>query len=364
MIRQWVSFGIGCGLLAILAAPLLAQGGLQPRNQNTRGQQVGNQATGGQQNRQSQNKNQIAVPAKNTANPAAAIQMPPGFPLDQAHQQYVDQLLKVWENRSAKIKRYQFSFERYIYDESLCRWRDPVNKRLAACTTARGTVRYEAPDKGMYEVNRAWKFKGLKDVKNQLGQLVKEADYEEIKTENNKLQKEKWVCDGNSIFEYIYEEKRIYETKLPPEMRGTGLKNSPLPFMFGVKADEVKDRFWVKVRPQKNDQIFVLEVYPKRMEDRQNYSKIDLILSREPYLPLQLAMYSTNFHPEKNQNYVVFQFGNRKVDGAVSGAQQWMGNFVKPSLPNLLWKHVQRNPASNTAVDSAKLQKNPALNRK
>ncbi len=342
-----------------MTAGLAAQNQLQPRNtQNNQLQnRQGFQQQGGVQNNGVQNNGVQGnrVPAQNASNRTMQPRKPAGWtdPTPE-HQKYLDQLLLVWEQRSAKIQRYEFSFERWIYSPQFCRWRDPVNKRLAACTLARGTVRYQAPDKGMYEVTRAWRFKGVKKVKNQQGQMVEEADYEEIKDQNNKAEKEKWICDGNSIFEYDFETKRIYETKLPEDMRGQGLKNSPLPFLFGVKADEIKARYWVRVRPQNNNKIFVLEAFPKRIEDARNFKKIDLVLTRDPYLPVSLTMYAPNFDAKTNQSYTVFQFKDRKVDGGLSQINQWLGNFVKPNPPNLLWKVVERKPLANQPNSQAK----------
>lgn len=370
-------------VLAIFMAPAIAQAQVGPGNQqqNTAGQRQNQSGQSNpavrqqpQQNTQTPRQNQQAPGTR--ANPASSTQVVQPvrpFPeLDQQHQAFVDQLLSVWQQRSAQIKRYEFNFERWIYMPQYCKWRDPVNKRLAACTLARGKVRYKSPGKGMYEVSIAWRFNGVKPatdangqpLKNAQGQIIQKADYEEIKDANDKREQERWICDGNSIFEYDFEKKRIYETKLPPELRGQGLKHSPLPFLFGVDVKEMKERYWIRALPSKDEKAFTLEAYPKRIDDARNYKKIVLVLSRDPYLPAMLEMYHSNYDEKTNQSYTVFKFDQRKVDGKLSVALDWAGHFVKPRLPDggLQWKMIERKPLANDKFNQA--NRPTDLNRK
>ena len=52
---------------------------------------------------------------------------------------------------------------------------------------------------------------------------------------------------GQSIFEYKFNDKKLVERPLPPEMRGERIADGPLPFLFGPKADEMKARYWIRV---------------------------------------------------------------------------------------------------------------------
>ncbi len=360
--------------LLVLPVALEGQGQLQPRRTNpTRGVQQQNNQTGQLRPRnQTQTNPQFRNQQQNGGNTRPAttnrivqpIKPVRPFPqLDQEHQQSVDQLLTDWEQRSAQIKRYEFTFKRWIYMPQFCNWRDPINRRLAACTLARGKVRYLAPDKGMYEVVRAWRFDGVENVIDpktkkpmmdpKTGKPFQKAKYKEIRDEKNNPEMERWICDGNSIYEYDFGQKRIYETKLPAEMRGQGLKNSPLPFLFGAKVADIKQRYWVRAQKSTDRDKCILQAYPKRVNDARNYKRIDLVLSRDPLLPLSLTMYAPNFDAKKNQSYTVFTFEGRKVDGALSQIQHWTGNFVRPKEP-FGWKMIERKPVSSRPPTQAR----------
>lgn len=308
---------------------------------------------GGNGNLQNQNgRTQTPAQLASNTNP----RQPKGFPISASEQQFVDQLLTVWETRSSKIKRYQFEFVRWIYMSQVCNYRDPKNNKLVAATKARGSVRYQAPDKGMYEVYAAWKFAGEENVVQngvpvvQNGVPLKKAKYTAIKTNGNNPAREKWICDGKSIFEYDFEGKRITETELPREFQGAGLRNSPIPFVFGIKAQEMKERFWIRPIYSENKDVFIIEAHPRRREDAQNYKKLVIYLSREPYLPLQMEMYASNYDERTNQSYTVFQFTKRQVDGTLSGITQFAGNFIRPSLPGIQWKFQKgAGSANNTS---------------
>ena len=334
-IQAWV------GVLSVLwVLPLAAQQNT-PQFSNPQSAATGNPQQGVQQDQQPQQ---------------------PDFPelRDPKHEQFVNQLLNYWQQSSGQIKRYEFDFQRWIYSPQFCKWRDPANQKLAAATLARGSVRFQAPDKGMYEVHRGWRFNGTKEKTDDQGrpvlvngQPVLEADYQEITNDQQAPARERWICDGQAIYEYDFENKRIYETTLPADMQGEGLKKSPIPFLFGIQAEEMRNRFWIRVLPSNDDNVFVLEAHPKWAEDRQNYKKLVISLSREPFLPLQLEMYAANYDPQTNQSYTVFSFENRQVNDALSAAQQWLGNFVKPSIPNWQWKMVQRQGMNDAASNAA-----------
>ena len=380
-------------VLLMLPVALNGQGQLRPRNNTGGTQQNGTQQNGTQQNgtlqqrgtKQNQtgqlrpmNRTQTNPQFRNpqqqkgtNTRPASTnrIVQPikpvrPIPELDANHQKFVDQLLTVWEQRSAKIKRYEFEFERWIYMPQFCNWRNPANGRLAACTLARGKVRYQGPDRGMYEVTRAWRFDKVENVVDpKTKKTYQKAKYKEIRDEKNNPEMERWICDGKSIYEYDFVQKRIYETKLPAEMQGQGLKNSPLPFLFGAKAADIKERYWVRPRPSNDPNKFILEAYPKRISDAKNYKRVDLVLSRDPYLPVSLTLYAANFHPKTNQSYTVFTFKSRKVDQVVTKVQAWLGHFVRPRVP-FGWKMIERKAVTAQSVKQAQQRNNPLQNKK
>ena len=167
--------------------------------------------------------------------------------------------------------------------------------------------------------------------------------------------KERWVTDGEYIYDFDFEKKRLYETEIPAEMRGEqGLERSPIPFLFGANKELILNRFWVRViTPPTAKGEYWLEAFPKRAEDAQNYSRIEIILAESDFLPKGLHMYSPQYNPEKN-NFAsrYFAFENRKMNSGLSGMQNFFGNFVRPTLPiGQGWKRVPRMSPEASQAD-------------
>lgn len=246
-------------------------------------------------------------------------------PVDPKMKAYLDQLLNYWESSSNGINLYQCSFMRWEYNPLQCNWRNPVNKNLAAHTISKGHIRYASPDKGMYEVSQKWRFSGTKkDNPN-------EPLYLDVPKEE-----EKWICDGEFIYEFDYINKRLYDIELPPDARGMGLRNSPLPFVFGAKAADLKARYWIRdiTNPQAaKDGQYWLEIWPKRIQDAQTYKKVEVILQKNPFLPISLVIYPINYDPLENPTKMVFEFQDLQINGKLSGIQNFLGWFIKPGKP-------------------------------
>ena len=83
---------------------------------------------------------------------------------------------------------------------------------------------------------------------------------------SSKGEEERWVCTGKSVFEFNYKQSQLIERRLPPELQGKAITNGPLPFLFGVKAKQLKARYWMRVvTPEdrvKTGEVW-LEAWPK-----------------------------------------------------------------------------------------------------
>ena len=264
--------------------------------------------------------------------------------------QYLDQLLDFWEQSSGQVKRYTCDFQRWEYNTTYCQYRNPQDNRLAAYTIARGTIRYAAPDKGMFETNQFWDFNGPPEKAGDSPQ------YEE-RTEANQ---EKWICDGRGIYEFDYANKRINELEIPAEMQGDGLANSPLPFLFGVEKEVILDRYWIRViTPAGVEDEYWLEAWPKRIDDARNYQKLEIVLARKDFLPKSLHVYATNYDKVKNPMSQAYEFGNRKINSSVAALQQFLRRFVRPQTP-IGWKRINLDAlASQSAPPPISVGQNP-----
>ena len=267
------------------------------------------------------------------------------FPeLSAEEKDYLNRVLDHWQTQSEGIDLYECQFERYMYDNALTNYRDPETQKLSADSVARGIIKFGKPGKALYETKSLWKFVGHEKAPPETSPYMPISDMK---------QAEKWVTDGEKIYEFDYESKRIYETKLPPEMRGGAgaIENSPIPFLFGARKDQILDRYWVRVITPRNAEGEVwLEAWPRRADDAQNYLKVEIILSIEPFLPKAIHMYMPQYNPRKN-NYssVYVAFSDQKVNSMLAKFKNFFNAFVRPSLP-LGWKFVPREQMNATAA--------------
>jgi TIGR03009 family protein len=259
----------------------------------------------------------------------------PELPPEQ--EKYLHNLLDYWQQSSDQVKQYICDFQRFEYDTAIVNYRDARTNQLAAHSIATGQIRYAAPDRGYFETTGMMDFKAPPKAPGQ------EADYERRST-NGPL--EKWICDGRNIYEFDFDAKRLYETEIPKSMQGDGLANSPLPFLFGANKALLLDRYWVRViTPEGATNEYWLEAFPKQIEDARTYSKIEIIIAEEDFLPKAMHMYSPQYDPKKN-NYGsrYFAFGNRRVNAKSSQIQDFFGIFVRPQTPIAGgWKRVTRS---------------------
>jgi hypothetical protein len=116
-------------------------------------------------------------------------------------------------------------------------------------------------------------------------------------------------------------------------MQGLGIMNSPLPFLFGVKADEIKARYWVRAispgtengKPVENK--YAVEAYPKYPVDAVNYHHVQIVLDRDMFLPELMVLYMPEWNDQSlNANGVVieprdkrmvYQFANRQINSNI-----------------------------------------------
>jgi hypothetical protein len=87
---------------------------------------------------------------------------------------------------------------------------------------------------------------------------------------------------------------------------------SPLPFLFGVKAKEIYDRFWIRpIAAPQGSQDRWLETFPKRIEDAGNYSRVQVVLDPATVLPKALIVFLPNWQPGQ-PHQEIYEFSDRK----------------------------------------------------
>lgn len=215
----------------------------------------------------------------------------------------MEDILVEWEQKSAKIKRLEGSFVRTTYDSVFS-----VEKM------ATGKYCFEFPDKGSFE---------------QKGTPVKDGQ-KGIKYDPKQGTSERWVCDGVRILKIDEKDKSYEKVLIPTEDRGQNIRNSPLPFLFGMKADEAKIRYSFELNKAKtNENQIWLKVYPLKSQDLTNYRQAEVILDRATCVPLAVKLYDP---PGNTEDVYVFDKG-RMIINARSW-RQWLSG-VDPLKPDL-----------------------------
>ncbi len=243
-------------------------------------------------------------------------------------QQFLNGVLTVWEQRSAGVDRYTCSFQRWEYDPG--RFQHPSNPAASFFSEATGEIRYLKPDKGVYRVD---------EVK-----VLANANPIEYRVDPKRPFGEYWICDGNWVYDRDRNTKTEKQFELPPQQRGALIENSPLPFVFGVTAEKLKQRYWLRVI-QSNKKTVWIEAWPRRADDAGNYSRVQVVLSRTDILPEALIVFKPNWTAQKDHKEI-YQFSNRKESksgGVMQNFQDFFGGqFIPGKAPNGF--KVQRTP--------------------
>jgi TIGR03009 family protein len=274
---------------------------------------------------------QQAAPPQQATSPIQAApqtavplpQVPPQFRLNTIEQTYLDQMLVKWETESGKISTFRCPFDRWEYNAAFGPGADiPLNKD-------KGELSYQKPDKGSFEITEinTWQAKpippGQAPPAQAQGDWIKQAE----------AIGEHWVCDGTSIYEYRTEQKQLVERPIPKELQGKSIVDGPLPFLFGAEAAKLKQRYWMRIEQQSNNDEIWLESMPKFQGDAANYRAVRLILDRQQFLPKAMEVSL----PNGDKHVYVFHLADSTVNGTMDRISNFL--FERPKTP-LGWKRV------------------------
>ncbi len=209
----------------------------------------------------------------------------------------LDNLLNDWEKRNKQIHLLESKFFRWKYDSVFGGNQPPAPEE--------GILKFAAPDKGLMKIE-------AKDPK----------------------QSEQWLCDGKSIFHWDYSASVVTEYVMPPELQGKGIGDGPLPFVFGVEAQKLKQRYFMRIITPPNVQNEVwLEAYPRFQQQAAEFSKVQVILQiaggTKALLPYAIQIYEPNGKDRK-----VYQLQNPSINPRAPflGGLIFGGDWTKPSI--------------------------------
>ncbi|MBI3864202.1 MAG: hypothetical protein HY290_20145 [Planctomycetia bacterium] len=214
----------------------------------------------------------------------------------------LEAVLKEWERQTSQFKKLAGSFSVFQYDPTF-----EIERR------GEGTFVHEAPDKGNYERKGAVIAKGEKSKK-------KGKDGERYTLQA--LDPERWVCNGKEIIRIDEKEKSYEKIPIPPEAQGQKIIEGPLPFLFGMKAEDAKKRYKMKLLKREETQIW-LEVIPVRRSDASNWDKAIVIIDARKFVPNAVQL----FDPTGSETVHVFK------DVEINPKREWWG--PDPFKPNL-----------------------------
>lgn len=291
----------------------------------------------------------IPLPGQNTPrqqNVAADpnLVLPPPFQLTEAEQRRVDQVLALWEKQNSKIDKFRCEFTRQDFDPV---W-GPDDHTIPK-TISDGEIRYSAPDRGLFQIDG-------KNVREYSGQ---DPNGKPIHVASKNEFGEKWICDGDSIFEFDASQKILKQMKLPPEMRGKAIADGPLPFLFGASASKLKARYHVReLQPPANvKQEFWLEAQPRHAVDAAEFRVVRIAMD-DKFLPR--AMEIIGQPNPTNQQFArqVYQFSKVRINSPLDDLKELAGQMINSRTP-AGWQKVVEDYGAPAPASSSTAQDIP-----
>lgn len=223
---------------------------------------------------------------------------PPPFTLTAEEERQLGAVLSAWQDHSSRVKTFRASFVRYEYDEVFGSADKPR-------FVDEGSIAFGSPDRGMYSVE--------------------------------KPRQEYWICDGKAIFEYDYQKRRVTEHKLPPEMQGREIANGPLPFLFGAPAQQLRQRYFLRLITPANSlgKEIWLQAVPRFQQDAANFRHAELILAADSMTPAALQL-----HQPGGKNRATYVFKNVVVNDPLG----WLKGDPFRAVTPLGWERVVEEP--------------------
>jgi TIGR03009 family protein len=230
-------------------------------------------------------------------------------PMSEKNQKALDQFLAVWESRMAKVETLE---TKIILTET-----DDTGKSVYT-----GEASIMKP--------------------NYAKMLLKDAA--------NPGNTRKWrhfVANGEHLWEYDYTKKIARVEQLPKD----GFqKNLAMSFLFGMKADELKKRFELRIDVDDKDMYseFYLRVgiLPKSKEDMQDFKKAELVfwVNRDEKYRELMMLPARIWFQQPNGNTISWEFKNMttqkkflKADFKEPGFpdKDWVSQWSKPPVPTV-----------------------------
>jgi hypothetical protein len=211
--------------------------------------------------------------------------IPPGFKLKPE----LESRLLAWEKQSQGIQRLNGEFRLYSYDQV-----------FQLETRSEGKFWYQNPDKGQMDFrpidlarqDQQLEFNKTKgEFTNPLRKAPNGAPYR-VKPKDAEI----WNCNGSEILQIYPAKKEYNRVAIPQQFQGESIKESPLPFLFGLRKAEAVERYLMDLGPMDGKQyrgvtVFHVIALPLREQDSREWSKADVLLDAQTFLPISIRTF-------------------------------------------------------------------------
>ncbi|WP_437206239.1 hypothetical protein [Planctomicrobium sp. SH664] len=189
-----------------------------------------------------------------------------------------DALLQMWEQKSSQLPKMQGEFVRREYEST-----------FQVVKFAEGEYFYEIPDKGRLELRTPPASKiPTGPVVNQAKNYAPQADVPKV-----------WVCNGAEILDIDPVAKSYNRVQIPEQLRGTRIGEGPLPFLFGMKADRLKNRYTLGLGAFHNPEKMIhIVAYPKMWAEQREFQRAEVLLNPQTFLPTHVKMWDPSGNKE------------------------------------------------------------------
>lgn len=216
-------------------------------------------------------------------------------------------LLQQWERKTSGFTSMESKIFRREYDHV-----------FFMETRSEGKLYYTHPDRGRIDFDVA-------------SEAFMSKPSTKIRTDNMKPYRvvnadaTRWISTGEYIFILDVANKQYRQIEIPPASRGKNITRSPLPFLFGMKAEDAISRFVLSFGEwhdpeNKNKKGAVINViaHPRDPAVAREYNRAEVIMDANSFLPIHLRIVDPSGNKE-----TVYQFHQVEV-GAT-----WLTNPFK-----------------------------------
>ena len=168
-----------------------------------------------------------------------------------------------------------------VLDGYLTRWQQSMEQIQALSATLRRSEKDPVT-----EVER--QYTGFtKYLKVSSGGATQNLALLEMTPKDGKDFSERFVCSGSFLYEFHPSEKVIQAHEVPKPKAGQVADDNLLSFLFGMKKDEAKGRYDLKLTKTSSDYVYV-EILPRNAADKVDFKRAQIVLFKDTMLPRRL----------------------------------------------------------------------------